>query len=220
MKFIDTHLEAGKGQSRNRRIVSRIVMRTVVVGGHSRNVGKTAVVASLIQNLPEYSWTAMKISAHWHERVFPPGRGHPDDICNIYEESEGGGSSDTARFLDAGASRSFWIHVKKGGLEASMPRLLPILNASPAVIIESNSILRFVQPDLYIIVLKYDIKDFKPSARESIEKAHAAVVINCGAARPEWGDVSLAALQRIPVFTAKDLQSIPENLADFVRSRL
>ncbi len=195
-------------------------MTTVVVGGHSRNVGKTAVAASLIKNLPEYSWTAMKISTHWHAGALTPDQDRTEDICNIYEEVDAGDRSDTGRFLEAGASRALWIRVGRGHLEAAVPRLFSILNASPAVIIESNSILRFIQPDLYIIVLRYDIEDFKPSALESIEKAHAAVVVNCGADRPTWRDVSLADLNRIPTFAAKDPQSIPKDLANFVRSRL
>ena len=195
-------------------------MTTIVVGGHSRNVGKTAVVAGLIKGLPEYSWTAIKISTHWHSGVLPPGEWGSEDICNIYEEAEREGSSDTARFLKAGASRSFWIRVKQGNLETAMPRLLPILRAGPAVIIESNSILRFIRSDLYIIVLRYDVEDFKPSARESIARAHAAVAVSCGTLQPAWKDVPLATLKGIPIFAAADPNAIPKSLIGFVRSRL
>ena len=41
-------------------------MALVVVGGHSRNVGKTSVVAGLIAALPEFKWTAMKITQYGH----------------------------------------------------------------------------------------------------------------------------------------------------------
>ena len=34
----------------------------VVVGGHSRNIGKTSVVSGLIRRLREYHWTALKIT--------------------------------------------------------------------------------------------------------------------------------------------------------------
>ena len=39
-------------------------MALIVIGGHSRNVGKTSVVAGLIAALPEYNWTAFKITQH------------------------------------------------------------------------------------------------------------------------------------------------------------
>ena len=41
-------------------------MSLVVVGGHTRNIGKTMVVANLIAALPQYNWTAMKITQHGH----------------------------------------------------------------------------------------------------------------------------------------------------------
>ncbi len=41
-------------------------MAIVVVGGHSRSVGKTSVVAGLIAALPEYDWTAFKITQYGH----------------------------------------------------------------------------------------------------------------------------------------------------------
>jgi len=41
-------------------------MAVVVVGGHSRSVGKTSVVAGLIAALPEYAWNAMKITQFGH----------------------------------------------------------------------------------------------------------------------------------------------------------
>ena len=41
-------------------------MAILVVGGHSRSVGKTSVVAGLIAALPEYDWTAFKITQYGH----------------------------------------------------------------------------------------------------------------------------------------------------------
>ena len=38
----------------------------VVIGGHSRSVGKTSVVAGLISALREYDWTAVKITQYGH----------------------------------------------------------------------------------------------------------------------------------------------------------
>ncbi len=36
----------------------------VVVGGHSRNIGKTSVVAGLIRKLRDLHWTALKITQY------------------------------------------------------------------------------------------------------------------------------------------------------------
>ncbi len=41
-------------------------MAIVVVGGHTRNVGKTSVVEGLIRALPEMRWTAFKVTQFGH----------------------------------------------------------------------------------------------------------------------------------------------------------
>ncbi len=38
----------------------------VVVGGHSRNIGKTSVVCGIIGGLREWNWTAIKITQYGH----------------------------------------------------------------------------------------------------------------------------------------------------------
>ena len=41
-------------------------MSIIVIGGQARGVGKTRVIAGLIQALRERSWTAIKITHHGH----------------------------------------------------------------------------------------------------------------------------------------------------------
>ena len=41
-------------------------MAIVVVGGQSRNLGKTSVVAGLIAAMRERNWTAAKITQYGH----------------------------------------------------------------------------------------------------------------------------------------------------------
>jgi hypothetical protein len=189
-------------------------MTTIVIGGHSRKVGKTSVTAGLIRAFSQYRWTALKISSHWHD--VPPN----EDICVILEEHVSGEQSDTARFLAAGAARSFWIRVRDDQAGTAMPKLLPILQSSPFVIIESNCILRHIQTDLYIMVLRYDVDDFKESARETLSRANAVVAIDRDIARPAWADFAREKLAGIPLFVSSDPLIIPSGLLDLVSSRL
>jgi hypothetical protein len=48
-------------------------MAIIVVGGSNRGVGKTALVCSLIEALPEYRWNAVKITTHDHPQPVSPG---------------------------------------------------------------------------------------------------------------------------------------------------
>jgi hypothetical protein len=191
-------------------------MAIVVVGGHSRKVGKTSIASALIHGLSEYRWTAIKISSHWHGEA-SESAAHPFIIS---EESDSAGNADSSRFLAAGALRSIWVRLGNDGLEPAVRQLLPVIESSPNVVIESNSILRFITPDFYLIVLRYDIEHFKDSARDTLAKADAAVAINCGSSNPLWQGVSQDALTRIPLFVTNDPRKIPIELIGLVRSRL
>ena len=82
-------------------------MAIVVIGGHSRSVGKTSVVAGLISALPEFDWTAVKITQHGHGICSANGEAcdcaTADHSWAISEERDRSGASDTSRFLVAGA---------------------------------------------------------------------------------------------------------------------
>src|SRR5579872_5729682 len=92
----------------------------VVVGGHSRNIGKTSVVASLIRKLRNRKWTAVKITQYGHGVCSHVGEAcgceteldHPFAISEEYEPS----TTDSGRFLAAGAERSFWLRTPMGEL--------------------------------------------------------------------------------------------------------
>lgn len=152
-------------------------MAILVVGGHSRNVGKTSVVAGLIAAMPERRWTAMKISQHAHgacsDNGAPCGRA-VDELKHGYaitQERDRSGDSDTSRFLVAGARRSLWVRTRPGCLAEAMDRIRRELERAADdgcdVILESNSILRFLRPELYLAVLDPANPDFKQSARVS-----------------------------------------------------
>src|ERR1700733_7141921 len=132
-------------------------MAIVVVGGHSRSVGKTSVVAGLISALSHYDWTAVKITQYGHGVC--SANGAPCDCVTadhawaISEEKSRDGESDTSRFLVAGAGRSLWVRTEQGRLAEAMPALRQRLEPSRNVIIESNSVLKFLRPDLYLTVL-------------------------------------------------------------------
>jgi hypothetical protein len=199
-------------------------MAMIVVGGHSRNIGKTSVTAGLINALGVLNWTAVKITQYGHGVCSV--NGHECDCAvsehpyAILEERNRAADTDTSRFLAAGAERAFWVRVKQGQLEGALPSLLPIIQSERFVIIESNSILHHLRPDLYIMVMRYDISDWKQSARDLLDEVDAAVLVESGAAQPVWQDIPEAALARIPVFRTTHPSLVPRDLVNLVRSQL
>ena len=91
-------------------------MAIVVVGGHSRSVGKTSVVVNLIARLPQFNWTACKITQFGHG--FCTANGEPCDCQTdehtiaISAERDPTTGTDSARFLAAGARRSLWVRTR------------------------------------------------------------------------------------------------------------
>src|SRR5689334_12079532 len=169
-------------------------MALVVVGGHSRSVGKTSVVAGLIAALPEFNWTALKITQFGHGICSADGKPcdcdtGDDHFRAISDERDRAGETDSSRFLVAGAARSLWVRTKQGRLAEAMPALRQRLENAGNVIIESNSVMKFLRPDLYLTVLDFSTVDFKSSAREFLDFADA-VILHRSATAPEWKNVS------------------------------
>jgi len=163
----------------------------IVVGGHTRNIGKTTVMENLISNFKDLNWTAVKITQHGHGICTVAGK--PCDCAvecgdeyTITEEAEPS-TTDSGRFLAAGAAHSYWLRTPTGKLAPAIPELRRILAANQNVILESNSVLEFVDPDLYVVVIDPTISDVKNSTRRFAHRADVFVAIN-SAPLPEWAE--------------------------------
>jgi hypothetical protein len=197
----------------------------VVVGGHSRSVGKTSVVAGLITALPEYEWTAVKITQYGHGVCSANGApcecATADHTWAISEEKDRTGDSDTSRFLIAGAVRALWVRTEQGRLAEAMPALRERLTKTRHVILESNSVLKFLRPDLYLTVLDPDTEDFKTSAREFLDRANAVILheVSCKG-NSRWQAVSLKPVASRPVFRIAPPPYVTREIAEYVRGRI
>jgi hypothetical protein len=196
----------------------------VVVGGHSRNIGKTSVVAGIIQAMPEMNWTAMKVTQYGHGICSRNGRNchcsTDEHRYVILEETDPSGRGDSCRFLNAGAQRSLWIRTKQDMLSEAMPEIKQILESDGNFIIESNSILQFINPDLYIVVLDFKNRDFKSSAKKYLHRANACILIQPAAARPQWEDIPEDVYRNKPCFPVTPPPYVNDDVVNFVRKSL
>jgi hypothetical protein len=195
----------------------------IVVGGHSRSVGKTSVVAGLIAALPEFNWTAMKITQYGHGVCSANGKpcacACDDSSWAITEERDRSGESDSSRFLVAGAARSLWVRTRQGMLAEAMPQIRQQLAVAANAILESNTILRFLRPDLYITVLDASTEDFKLSAQQFLDRADAIVLHN-HKGPVAWKNVSFTNVADKPIFRIQPPHYVTAELASFVREKL
>jgi len=198
-------------------------MSSLVIGGHSRSVGKTSVVAGIIAALPEFHWTAAKITQYGHGVCGVNGEAcdcaTADHAWAITEERSRAGDSDTSRFLAAGAHKVWWVRTQQGRLAEAMPTLRTRLAEAENVILESNSVMRFLRPDLYITVLDPATADFKNSAQEFLDRADA-VILHKAADGRGWERVSLKPVAGRPVFQIVPPEYVTEEMVEFVRRQL
>ncbi len=131
------------------------------------------------------------------------------------------GDTDTARFVVAGAERVYWLQAEAGCLGEAMPHLRQIISAAADVdlIMESNGIVQWLTPDLYLLVLDFGVEEFKPSAQRSLHQADA-FLLHRDREEPLWQGVSPHMLPARPMLSIRPPQYVTPEIVEFVRRRL
>jgi hypothetical protein len=151
-------------------------MAIIVVGGSGRGAGKTALICGLIRALPDFAWTAVKITTHAHghaEPIYEEKAPGPEEVRGPETESD----TDTARYLAAGARRALLVTAEDHSL-ASIVHQIIVEHSSPAhLVFESNSVLHHLRPDLCLAVAS-DLRGArKPSYGLLEERMDASVAL-------------------------------------------
>ncbi len=196
----------------------------VVVGGHTRNIGKTSVVAGLIRSLHDLKWTAVKITQYGHGVCSHEGErcGCETELEHPYALTEeyAPGGADSERFLAAGAERSFWLRTRAGELARAAGVIRKLVEQNRNVIMESNSVVELVDPDVFLMVLDFASRDFKASSLRMLDRAHAFVVIHAAAQEPHWADVDTRVWEKKPRFVVDPPDYVTPAVTAFVREKL
>lgn len=151
--------------------------RIVAVSGFSSNVGKTTLVCELLRSLP--GWEAIKLTrGHYRSCGRDPAGCCVSDLIRDEPVIRSGREAnyefgkDTGHFWDAGASNVHWIIVKDGQVEQGITEALARVEAE-GVVIEGNSFLEYVAPDLAVMCARADGGKIKSSARRALSKSDA-----------------------------------------------
>lgn len=170
----------------------------LVVAGSGRGVGKTTLVCGLLAALPEFHWTAVKITSHAHGKS-----------SLIWEETAPGQGTDTARYLAAGAQHAFLLTAGDAELPGRTRELQTKAGPGPNLIFESNRILDCVQPDLCLAV--EGSGEQKPSFLRIAHRIDARVM---------RADRDQMAGETEPRFELADLGEISAAMQQWLRARL
>ncbi len=201
-------------------------MRAVVIGGCSRNVGKTSLAVSLIAATRDLEWTAVKVTQFGHGVCSRSGGPCGCEVATPqcpYEICREGGldpGTDTARMLAAGASEVLWVRAALGQLGVAVPALREMLRDKRSVLLESNSIVEHMTPAAYLSVLQCDVDDLKESAARLAPRADAFVLPPSERVAPTWDRFDPRLLGSRRTFRVAPPSYCTPELVGFVRDRL
>lgn len=210
--------------------------RVIVVGGHTRSIGKTQLACDVIAAFPDANWIAGKITQYGHGVCAQNGENcdcaPTEHVCALDWEIHSDSGTDSARFLAAGARRSFWLRTKQGYLAEGLPLLRAAVKEArtasygelPTLILESNSLLQFLKPSLYFAVIDPSKEDFKDSARAALDRADALLFRgspdSSSAAAPSWAKLPSRLLREKPSVSQLEGEPLPQPLRVLVQRAL
>lgn len=180
-------------------------MASVVVGGGSKDIGKTALMCAVIEALPEFQWTAVKITGHDYG---PPGSGPADGT--IWEETQAGEETDTGRYLLAGARRA--LLVTRIGAQPPIEEIRKALGHDRNVIFESNRIVDAIRPDLCLALIGGQSTEIKASFTRLLSIADAVVTLDA----TQTDDLP----DSLPRFQLNSPRTLSAEMVSWLRTRL
>jgi hypothetical protein len=149
-------------------------MALIVVGGQTKNIGKTTLICNIIAAFRQFHWTAVKITVHFHEpeggELLAQGLG-----WSIWQQGSAERDSDTARFLNAGAERALLVRADEEHLEKACATLQEQFS-NRNWIVESSSAATYLEADLSVLIIDPARTEFKDSARKQLASADVLVV--------------------------------------------
>ncbi|HTR45246.1 MAG TPA: hypothetical protein VMH06_06005 [Thermodesulfovibrionales bacterium] len=135
------------------------------VGGAHSGSGKTTYACLLLRKLK--GWGAIKYTrTELYSSLV-------DDRETLSTEDK-----DTRRMLDAGAARVLWVKAPPGGLEEMLPEAVARLSDLRGVVVEGNSAIEFLKPDIIIFVFGSEAEEIKESAKGVLLNADVVVSEN------------------------------------------
>ena len=135
----------------------------ITVSGSHSGIGKTLLAEYLLSLLQDFA--AIKVSI---EDFFTAVS--CDDATIMVP------GKDTFRLKSSGAKQVIWVRSPEHTLMESMEQASSLLVACAGVLIEGNSILTYINPDIAFFVYGGELQTLKPSRLYALQKAR--VIIN------------------------------------------
>ena len=140
-----------------------VTMKVITVSGAHKGVGKTLLSEILLRSLKGFA--AIKVTmTDLHTSV-------TDD-----EEEVIISGKDTFRMKRSGAEKVVWVNATEESLQEAMKHALGMVGNPQGLLIEGNSILRYLNPAIAFFVVDNTIEPMKPSRVSALKKADVCIV--------------------------------------------
>jgi molybdopterin-guanine dinucleotide biosynthesis protein A len=144
----------------------------LMIGAARSNLGKTDLACELIDRFGRlHEVIAVKVTTIRETEGSCPRGGEGCGVCSefngrycITEEGQEPPGKDTARMHAAGAGKVLWLRVMDDHIEEGVTALLESIDRGAAIVCESNSLRRIVEPGLFLMVKDRSSSTYKPSA--------------------------------------------------------
>ena len=148
----------------------RILKNMLIIGGASRDVGKTEFLCRLVRRLGgDRELVTLKISGINPGNDPDHGRhGHPPEKFDLLEETCRDGIKDSSKMLLAGASRAFYLRARDECLQEAIDHFFSMVSDSSLIIAESITLRKIIEPGLFVIV--------KSDREESVKRSFGEVM--------------------------------------------
>lgn len=140
--------------------------RIISVSASSKKAGKSRLASHLVREL----------KADYGIKVSAGGRHAGGEAITTDPDVLSRPGTDTGALLEAGARTVLWVSADSGNLASELQRALAMLPPGGLLVIEGNSALEIVDPDLAVFLMAAPFDDFKDSAPAALEKADLVMV--------------------------------------------
>jgi hypothetical protein len=165
----------------------------LIIGGESRNVGKTELICRLIERVSlTTDLITLKISGLDPGNKNKHGSHGPlPEKYQLIEESSRNGIKDSSRMLVAGAGRAFYLRTKDEFLAEAMESFFGVVDRQSVLICESITLRKIFKPGLFVIV-KGDREDrTKNSLSEVLPLVDLTFISDGSSFNPDPGIITL-----------------------------
>lgn len=147
------------------------------IGGSHSGAGKTAVAETLLKHFNEehsafgirHSAKNSELSRGWGAIKYTKTAFYASIIDNLETLTQE--SKDTARLINAGAEKALWVQSPSEDLKEVLPMAVDRLSHLRGIIVEGNSAIEFLKPDIIIFVSGRHGSALKRSAERVLETA-------------------------------------------------